>query len=233
MSATVADLPPKTLESAKRQFVELYGSALVMNTYLKLALLLVSVLALGLLALNFRTQAKFANVKPLVVRIDAVGRAEAVQYDASTYHVEAPELRYFLTQFVVKHFSRLRATVQREYADSLFFLDPALADATIAHNEQSRTLETFLTDASADEVDIAIQNVSLSELTTPPYKASISFQKVLYTPGTRTERARQSYVAQVDFVLREHVPNEFVRVNPLGLQVSYFRVDQAFEEPRR
>ena len=233
MSVTVADLPPKTLDSAKRQFVELYGSALVMNTYLKLALLLVSVLALGLLALNFRTQAKYANVKPLVVRIDAVGRAEAVQYDASTYHVEAPELRYFLTQFVVKHFSRLRATVQREYADSLFFLDPALADATIAQNEQSRTLETFLTDASADEMDIAIQNVSLSELTTPPYKASISFQKVLYTPGTRTERARQSYVAQVDFVLREHVPNEFVRVNPLGLQVSYFRVDQAFEEPRR
>jgi type IV secretion system protein VirB5 len=233
MSVTVADLPPKTLDSAKRQFVELYGSALVMNTYLKLALLLVSVLALGLLALNFRTQAKYANVKPLVVRIDAVGRAEAVQYDASAYHVEAPELRYFLTQFVVKHFSRLRATVQREYADSLFFLDPALADATIAQNEQSRTLETFVTDASADEVDIAIQNVSLSELTTPPYKASISFQKVLYTPGTRTERARQSYVAQVDFVLRDHVPNEFVRVNPLGLQVSYFRVDQAFEEPRR
>ena len=233
MSATVADLQPKTFESAKRQFVELYGSALVMNTYLKMALLLVSVLALGLLALNFRTQAKYANVKPLVVRIDEVGRAEAVQYDASTYHVQAPELRYFLTQFVVKHFSRLRATVQREYADSLFFLDPSLADATIAQNDQSRTLETFLTDASADEVDIAIQNVSLSELTKPPYKASISFQKVLYTPGTRTERARQSYVAQVDFVLRDHVPNEFVRVNPLGLQVSYFRVDQAFEEPRR
>jgi type IV secretory pathway TrbF-like protein len=233
MSATVADLPPKTLDSAKRQFVELYGSGLVMNTYLKIALLLVSVLALGLLALNFRTQATYANVKPLVVRIDEVGRAEAVQYDASTYHVQAPELRYFLTQFVVKHFSRLRATVQREYADSLFFLDPSLADATIAQNDQNRTLETFLTDASADEVDIAIQNVSLSELTKLPYKASISFQKVLYTPGTRTERARQSYVAQVDFVLRDHVPNEFVRVNPLGLQVSYFRVDQAFEEPRR
>ena len=29
------DLNPKTLENAKRQFVELYGSALVMNTYLR------------------------------------------------------------------------------------------------------------------------------------------------------------------------------------------------------
>src|SRR5919204_1958075 len=137
MSASVADLPPKTLENAKRQFVELYGSALVMNTYLKIALLLVSVLAVGLLALNFRTQAKAANVKPLVVRIDDVGRAEAVQYDATAYRPQPPELRYFLTQFVVKHFSRLRATVQREYPDSLFFLEPTLAAATISENEQS------------------------------------------------------------------------------------------------
>jgi len=33
--------------------------------------------------------------------------------------------------------------------------------------------------------------------------------------------------------MRERVPNEFVRVNPLGMQVSYFRVDQAFEEKSR
>src|SRR5215212_5472579 len=141
MSATVADLNPKTLENAKRQFVELYGSALVMNTYLKLALLLICLLALGLLGLNYQTQAAAAQVKPLVVRIDDVGRAEAVQYDASTYKPQAPELRYFLTQFVVKHFSRLRATVQREYSDSLFFLDGQLVDATIAQNDHSRSLQ--------------------------------------------------------------------------------------------
>src|SRR3954470_21573515 len=233
MSAVVADLNPKALDNAKRQFVEIYGSALVMNTYLKIALFLVSLLALGLLALNFRTQTLYANVKPLVVRIDEIGRAEAVQYDATRYQPQAPELRYFLTQFVVKHFSRIRATIKREYPDSLFFLDPSLADATIAQNEQSRGLETFLTNPSADEVDIVVQNVALSELTKPPYKAAVTFQKVLYAPGTRQERARQTFIAQIDFSLRDHVPNEFIRVNPLGLQVSYFRVDQAFEEGRQ
>jgi type IV secretory pathway TrbF-like protein len=231
-TATVADLTPKTLENAKRQFVELYGSSLVMNTYLKLALLLVTLLALGLLALNFRTQAAAANVKPLVVRIDDVGRAEAVQYAATAYTPQAPELRYFLTQFVVKHFGRIRATVQREYPDSLFFLDPSLADGTIAQNEQSRSMETFLTNPSTDEVDIVVQNVSLSELTKAPYKASVTFRKVFYAPGTRAERAHETNVAQIDFVMRSHVPNEFVRVNPLGLQITYFRVDQAFEESR-
>src|SRR5437867_10266207 len=105
MNATVADLNPKTMESAKRQFVELYGSALVMNTYLKIALVLVSLLALGLLALNFHTASRYSQVKPVLVRIDEVGRAEAVQYDTSRYQPQPPQLRYFLTQFVVKHFS--------------------------------------------------------------------------------------------------------------------------------
>jgi type IV secretory pathway TrbF-like protein len=233
MSATVGDLNPKSVENAKRQFVELYGSALVSNSYLKVALVLVSLVAVGLLGLNFRTAARAADVKPLVIRIDGVGRAEAVQYDATRYQPQAPELRYFLTQFVVKHFSRIRATVQREYPDSLFFLAPPLADATIAHDQQTRAIETFLTSPSADEVDIVVQNVSFSQLSAPPLKAAVTFQKVLYSPGTRTERSRQTHVAQVDFVLRDQVPNAFVRVNPLGLQIAYFRVDQAFEEAAR
>jgi type IV secretion system protein VirB5 len=233
MNPTVADIPPKSLESAKRQFVELYGSALVMNTYLKIAVVLLALVALGLVALNLRTVATYANVKPLVVRIDDVGRAEAVQYDATAYQPQAPELRYFLTQFVVKHFSRIRSTVQREYPDSLFFLEPALADATIAQNDQSHALEAFLTNPAENEIDIAVQNVSLSEIRNPPYKAAVTFQKLLYTSGTRSERGHQTYVAQIDFVIRAHVPNEFVRVNPLGLQVTYFRVDQAFEETKQ
>ena len=67
--------------------------------------------------------------------------------------------------------------------------------------------------------------MSLSELTTAPFKAAVSFQKVLYTPGLRTERSHETYVAQIDFTLRDRVPNAFVRVNPLGVQISYFRVD--------
>ena len=181
MRATVGDVNPKTLENAKRQFVEVYGSALVLNTYLKIALVLVSLVALGLIGLNVYTAARYADVKPLVIRIDEVGRAEAVAYDASRYQPQPPELRYFLTQFVVKHFSRIRATVQREYPDSLLFLEPALADATIAQNDQSRSMETFLTNPSADEIEIVVQNVSLSELTTTPFKAAINFQKVFYS----------------------------------------------------
>src|SRR3984893_17366217 len=100
MATVVADLNAKTPENAKRQFVELYGAPLLLNRYLKIALVLTVLLAASLVVLNFRTQARYAYLKPLVIRINEVGRAEAVEYEATTYPRQEPELRYFLTRFV-------------------------------------------------------------------------------------------------------------------------------------
>ena len=63
---------PPPIEDAKRQYVELFGSALVMNTYLKVALLVVSLVAMGLVALNFYTVRAYRDLKPLVIRIDDI-----------------------------------------------------------------------------------------------------------------------------------------------------------------
>ena len=221
-------IPP--IEDAKRQYVELFGSALVMNTYLKIALLCVSLVAVGLLVLNLRTQTKAENLKPLVIRIDDVGRAQAVQYDVLTYKPQgqAPELKYFLTQFVTKHFARMRATVKERYGESLYFLDAAIADATIAQNQRTQTIETFLSGA-ADEIEIQVKNVTLDELKSPPYKAAVDFDQVSYGLGSRQEKKRETFVVQLTFVLKDQIPNAMVLVNPLGLTITYFRVDQAFQ----
>jgi type IV secretory pathway TrbF-like protein len=221
---------PLPIEDARRQYVELFGSALVMNTYLKIALLSVSLVALGLLALNFRTIKKYETLKPLVIRIDDIGRAQAVQYETLSYvpQGQAPELKYFLTQFVTKHYARIRATVKDRFTESLYFLDSTLADATIAQHQRSQTIEAFLA-GNADEVEIQVKNVTLDELKSAPYGATIDFEKVYYGVGSRQERKRETFVAQVSFVLRDQIPNAMVLVNPLGLAITYVRVDQAFQ----
>ena len=218
------------LQDAQRQYVELFGSALVLNTYLKIALLCVSLVAVGLLVLNFRTQAKHDHVKPLVIRIDDVGRAQAVQYDTLTYRPQgqAPELKYFLVQFVIRHFARRRASVKQDYAESLYFLDAALADATIAQDQRTQAIEKFLMNGG-DETDIDVKNVALDDLKTPPYKGVVDFDKVYSSLGSHQERARDTFVAQITFVLRDQVPAAVVPVNPLGLTITYVRVDQAFK----
>jgi len=218
------------INDARRQYVELFGSALVMNTYLKIALLCVSAVAVGLLVLNFRTIKKYESLKPLVIRIDDIGRAQAIQYDTLTYQPQgqAPELKYFLTQFVTEHFARMRATVKERYAQSLYFLDAVLADATIAQNQRAQTIETFL-GGNGDEIEVLVKNVTLDELRAAPYKATVDFEKVYYGQGSRQEKKRETFVAQITFVLRDQIPNALVLVNPLGLTITYFRVDQAFQ----
>ena len=226
--APPAQVPP--IEDAKRQYVELFGSALVMNTYLKIALLMVSLVALGLLGLNYRTQLRYEHLKPLVIRIDDVGRAEAVRYDSLTYQPrgQAPELKYFLMQFVAKHFARIRSTVKEQYAESLYFLDQPLAEAAIDADRRDQAIDAFVAGTS-DETDIQIKNVTLDTLATPPYKATVDFEQVYYGVGNRQERGRDRFVAQLTFVLRDQIPNAMVPVNPLGLTVTYVRIDQAFQ----
>ena len=230
MDASALPYQSPPIEEARRQYVELFGSALVMNTYLKIALLCVSLVAVGLLVLNFRTMKRYEHLKPLVIRIDDIGRAQAVQYDTLTYQPQgqAPELKYFLTQFVTKHFARMRATVKERFTESLYFLDAALADATIAQNQRAQTIESLLA-GSADEIEVQVRNVTLDELKTSPYKATVDFEKVYYGRGGRQERKRETFVAQLTFVLRDQIPNAMVLVNPLGLTITYVRVDQAFQ----
>jgi type IV secretion system protein VirB5 len=229
MTTPTISLPPNGFEygSARRRYVEPYASARVMNTYLQLAVACLSLVSVGLVVLNVHTQRTFRNVKPLVIRIDDVGHAAAVSYDSLTYTPQAPELKYFLVQFVTMHYSRMRATVRQQYAQSLYFLDGRLADATMEANKKSGLIERFLT-SGGEETDVRVKNVTLEDLRQPPYRAPVDFEKVYLAPVTRTELRREAFVANLVFVLNEKVDNARIPVNPLGLTITYFRDDQAF-----
>ena len=222
-------LPPTGYEygDARSAYIERYGSTLVMNTYLKIALLGLSAVAVGLIGLTFRIQRAAEHVKPLVIRIDDVGRATAVSEATLTYTPQAPELKYFLVQFVTAHYSRMRATVRQQYAESLYFLDGRLADATIDANKKAGTIERFLT-GSSEEIEVRVKNVTLDDLRQPPFRATVEFEQVYLAPATRSELRREAHVAHLVFVVKDQVENARIPINPLGLTITYFRDDQAF-----
>jgi type IV secretory pathway component VirB8 len=216
------DLPPA------RKYLEQHAAALVTGRYLRIALLCMTAACLGLLALNLRALHTLASFKPLVVRIDSVGRAEAVPSDSFRYQPREAEVKYFLVQFVTGYYGRMRATVRENFARSLYFLDGPLADATIRACKKSKAIENFLA-GQGDEIDIDVKNVSIEDLRQPPYKATVEFEKIYYEGRDHTESRREKYVASFVFVVRDRVPNAWIPVNPLGLTITYFREDQAFE----
>jgi hypothetical protein len=56
-----------------------------------------------------------------------VGRAEAVTYESFQYQPREAEIKYFLMDFVQRHYGRMRATLRENYARSLYFLDGDLS----------------------------------------------------------------------------------------------------------
>jgi type IV secretory pathway TrbF-like protein len=220
--------PPNDLPKAREQFMELYGSTAVMNTYLKLALLCLCVLCVGLVALSMKIYEASRNLRPMVIRITDVGRAQAVNYASLQYEPQEPEIKYFLMQFVHEHYGRMRATLQENFARSLYFLDGLLADEIMERNKKTKALETFLA-GQGDEVDVQVKNVSIEDLRKPPYRATVDYEKVYYTPAMRQEIRREKYIGNFLFTVKDRVTNAMIPVNPLGLTITYFREDQAFE----
>jgi len=70
--------PSPEITRAAERYLEQYGDPLVMNTYLKVAVLVLAAVCIALAALTFKSQQALANMHPMIVRINDVGHAEAI-----------------------------------------------------------------------------------------------------------------------------------------------------------
>lgn len=110
---------PKTetqrpITDAGQKFLELYAEPVVTNTYLKVSILVLSVVALALLALLYRAQTAALRLKLLVISVSDMGRGQVVNYaDFSKVPVERVS-KYYLARWAQLYYGRKHATLQRD-----------------------------------------------------------------------------------------------------------------------
>jgi type IV secretion system protein VirB5 len=225
---TTAKASPDITRAAER-YLEQYGDPLVMNTYLKVTILVLALVCLALAGLVFRSQMALASAHPLIVRINDVGRAEAIDYRNFQYRPQEAENKYYLTRWTELYFSRNRFTIERDQANSLYFLNSDVQRTMIDQERKDNTIVNYTKDSSLPFVDVEVKNVILDDLRQSPYSARIEFQKVFTNPSDNTELKREQWTASVTYVFRENVKNNELAVNPLGLTIVRFRADQAFD----
>lgn len=218
---------PVPEERAGTPYLDVAAAYAVHNRYLRVALGCACLVIVLLAAAGWELSREYANVKPLVVRVNEAGDAVVAPYASLEYQPREPEVRHFLMRFVQDHYSRVRATAHAAFQHQLFFLGSGLARAAMEEESRSKSLETFLA-GSDDEVEVYVTNVSIEDLRQAPYKASVDFDKVFRAAGDGRELKRQKYTAHFVFTLLDRVPNNFIEVNPLGLVITYFREDQGF-----
>jgi type IV secretion system protein VirB5 len=218
---------PQTQLSPEDVYLQRHAALMVTNTRLRtiLALLIVviAVLAYAVVAVG----RSYANFKPLVIRINEVGHAEAVTYRAMEYTVQEAEIKYFLMDFMSRYYGRVRGAAKDDAARSLYFLTPRLADQRLAELKQTKSLDEFLS-GLGDQVEINVDQISLEDLRQQPYKATVSYTKSYYTQLDHVLRGKEKFTAHIQFIVMDKIPHKLIPVNPLGLTITYLREDQAF-----
>jgi type IV secretory pathway TrbF-like protein len=225
---TTTTKPSADITRAAERYLEQYGDPLVMNTYLKVTILVLAVVCLALAGLVFRSQMALANAHPFIIRINDVGRAEAIDYRNFQYRPQEAENKYYLTRWAELYFTRNRFTIERDQTSSLYFLNGDVQRAVIDQERKDNIIANYTKDSSLPFVDVEVKNVVLDDLRQSPYSARIELEKVFTNPSDHTELKREQWTASVTYVFRENVKNNELAVNPLGLTIVRFRADQAF-----
>jgi type IV secretory pathway TrbF-like protein len=220
--------PTLAITRAAERYLEQYGDPLVMNTYLKITIVVLAIVCLVLAGLIYRSQMALAGVHPLIVRINDAGQAQAIDYRDFKYRPEEAENKYYLTRWAELYFSRDRFTIERNQTNALYFFDGDLQRAVIDQEQKNDVIANYVKDSSLPFVDVEVKNVILDNLQHSPYTARIEFEKVFTNPEDQSVIKREQWTASVTYVFRDKVKNEELAVNPLGLTIIRFRADQGF-----
>jgi type IV secretory pathway TrbF-like protein len=213
---------------AAERYLEQYGDPLVMNTYLKVTILVLAAMCLTLAGLIYKSQNALASMRPMIVRVNEVGRAEAIDYRNFQYRPQEAENKYYLSRWAELYFSRNRFTIERDQTSSLYFLNSDVQRAVIEQERKDESIQSYIKDSSLPYVDVEIKNIILDDLRQSSLSARIEFEKVYTNSADHTELKRERWTASVTYVFRDNVKNNELAVNPLGLTIVRFRVDQAF-----
>ncbi|WP_263419284.1 type IV secretion system protein [Terriglobus albidus] len=225
MSTTMTHSPEIT--RAAQRYLEENASPLVENTWQRIVIFtLVGVCGL-LGALTYKSQRALASMHPMIVRINDVGRAEAIDYRNFAYRPQEAENKYYLTRWAELYFTRNRFTIERDQT-KLYFLNGDVQHAVIEQERKDNFITTYRNDVTLPYVDVEVKNIVLDDLRQSPYSARIEFEKVHTNPADHSELKRERWVASVTYVFRDAVRNNELAVNPLGLTIVRFRADQAF-----
>jgi len=191
-------------------------------------ILVLCAVCLMLGALTYKSQKALANMRPLIIRVNDVGRAEAIDYRNFQYRPQEGENKYYLTRWAELYFSRNRFTIERDQTNALYFLNSDVQRAVIEQERKDNIILNYRNDSTLPYVDVEVKNVILDDLRQSPYSARIEFEKVYTNPSDHTELKRERWTASVTYVFRESVKNNELAVDPLGLTIVRFRADQAF-----
>jgi hypothetical protein len=211
----------------------------VLNRWLKLAVVVLAVTVAMALGIILWFAAALHRQTPLVIRVDALNHAQALDYrswgmDLRDRETWGPFMESLFISYVKRHYSRYHSTFKNDFIESLYFLESSRARKEFDEWGRDQEVHDFLADPSKPETSVDASKVTLYGLETGcedehrPCEAIVEFSKDQQRPdGTKASR---SYTSSLRFIKTREVKHDIIPVNPMGIVILREDLSEAFHE---
>lgn len=201
-----------------------------------------SVLLLG----SFASIVALAH-KPVVnryIRIDEIGRAQAIQYSDLNYSPREGEVRTYLTDWANYRYTLNRDTVAKKYPLNYYFLSQQLASQLMTEDNANHTISQ-VTAGQMEQSDVEVRNVTITSMSTEQVQGMMMAKGTalvnidrLYSLRNSREPRTEHWMLSVTYYLnpkqvsdQAKVFPQFETINPLGLTITEFHENRIGVDP--
>ena len=213
------------IKDAGAEYAEIWGEAIHTNRHLRMTTAGLAIAVLLLIIVVFRI-VSVEPPRPIIVRVDEVGRAEAISYEAMEAQADPldPTTKYFINRFIYDFYSRRRATVAENWSRSLRFLSTELANASF--RTESKNIALLAAGGARDELQVARVILRIQPNPQQPHSATADFDLVRIGDW-QEEVSRERWTLSLQFLFLEEIPPDLIVSNPMGIIINYLQGDRA------
>lgn len=167
------------------------------------------------------------------IRIDEMGRAQAIAYTDLNYSPREGEIRTYLTDWANYRYTISRDTVAKKYPLNYYFLSQQLSQQLMAEDNANHTISMVLS-SQMEQSDVEVRNVTITSMTDEMVQgtklakgtALINIDKI-YSQRNSHEPRIEHWMISVTYYLNPKQVSEQARVfpqfetiNPLGMTIT-------------
>jgi type IV secretion system protein VirB5 len=178
------------------------------------------------------------------IRIDEMGRAQAIAYSDLNYSPREGEVRTYLTDWANYRYTINRETIGSKYPLNYYFLSQNLASQLMTDDNQNHLVSQIM-GGQIEQSDVEVKNVTITSMSQETVQGAIMARGTalvaidkLYSPRNSREPRREHWVLSVTYYLnpkqvsdQAKVFPQFETINPLGLTITEFHENRVSVNP--
>lgn len=185
--------------------------------------------------------------RPLVnryIRIDEMGRAQAIQYSDLNYSPREGEIRTYLTDWATYRYAISRDTIAKKYPLNYYFLSGNLASQLMTDDNQNH-LVSQVVGGQIEQSDVEVKNVTITSMSQETIQGAVLARGTallaldkLYSPSHSREPRTEHWMLSLTYYLnpkqvsdQAKIYPQYEFINPLGLTITEFHENRVSVDP--